>query len=65
MVIFAGGALIVATGALTFVSLAYFTQGADKTFWGILTMSIIIAGVVAVLLTFWPRKEKSTPKRKK
>ena len=65
MVIFAGGALIIATGALTFASLAYFTQGADKTFWGIVAMSIISVGVVAVLLAFWPRKEKTTPKRKK
>ena len=65
MVIFAGGALIIATGALTFASLAYFTQGADKTFWGIVAMSIISVGVVAVLLSFWPRKEKTTPKRKK
>jgi hypothetical protein len=65
MVIFAGGALIIASGALTFASLAYFTQGADKAFWGIVTMSIISAGVVVVLLAFWPRKEKTTPKRKK
>jgi hypothetical protein len=65
MVIFAGGALIIASGALTFASLAYFTQGTDKTFWGVVTMSIISIGVVAVLLAFWPRKEKTTPKRKK
>ena len=65
MVIFAGGALIIATGALTFASLAYFTQGTDKTFWGIVTMSIVSLGVIAILLVFWPKKEKTIPKRKK
>jgi hypothetical protein len=65
MVIFTGGALIIATGALTFASLAYFTQGTDKTFWGIVTMSIVSLGVIAILLVFWPKKEKPIPKRKK
>lgn len=65
MVIFTGGALIIATGALTFASLAYFTQGTDKTFWGIVTMSIVSLGVIAILLVFWPKKEKTIPKRKK
>jgi hypothetical protein len=65
MVIFAGGALIIAAGALTFASLAYFTQGTDKTFWGIVTMLIVSLGVIAILLVFWPKKEKSIPKRKK
>jgi len=65
MVIFAGGALIIATGALTFASLAYFTLGTDKTFWGIVTMSIVSLGVIALLLVFWPKKEKTIPKRKK
>ena len=65
MVIFAGGALIIAAGALTFASLAYFTLGTDKTFWGIVTMSIVSLGVIALLLVFWPKKEKTIPKRKK
>jgi hypothetical protein len=65
MVIFTGGALIIAAGALTFASLAYFTQGTDKTFWGIVTMLIVSLGVIAILLVFWPKKEKSIPKRKK
>jgi hypothetical protein len=65
MVIFAGGALIIATGALTFASLAYFTQGTDKTFWGIVTMSIVSLGVIAILIVFWPKKEKTILKRKK
>jgi hypothetical protein len=65
MVIFTGGALIIAAGALTFASLAYFTQGTDKTFWGIVTMSIVSLGVIAILLVFWPKKEKIPPKRKK
>jgi hypothetical protein len=65
MVIFAGGALIIATGALTFASLAYFTQGTDKTFWGIVTMSIVSLGVIAILIVFWPTKEKTILKRKK
>lgn len=65
MVIFAGGALIIATGALTFASLAYFTLGTDKTFWGIVTMSLVSLGVIALLLVFWPKKEKTIPKRKK
>jgi hypothetical protein len=64
MVIFAGGALIIATGALTFASLAYFTQGTDKTFWGIVTMSIVSLGVIAILIVFWPKKEKTILKRK-
>ena len=65
MVIFAGGALIIASGALTFASLAYFTLGTDKTFWGIVTRSIVSLGVIALLLVFWPKKEKTIPKRKK
>ena len=65
MVIFAGGALIIATGALTFASLAYFTIGTDKTFWGIVTMSIVSLGVIAILLVFWPKKVTTPPKRKK
>ncbi len=65
MVIFAGGALIIATGALTFASLAYFTVGTDKTFWGIATMSIVSLGVIAILLVLWPRKVTTIPKRKK
>jgi len=65
MVIFTGGALIIAAGALTFASLAYFTPGTDKTFWGIVTMLIVSLGVIAILLVFWPKKEKSIPKRKK
>jgi len=64
MVIFAGGALIIATGALTFASLAYFTLGTDKTFFGIVTMSMASLGVIAILLVFWPKKEKTIPKRK-
>jgi hypothetical protein len=64
MVIFAGGALIIATGALTFASLVYFTMGTDKTFWGIVTISIVSIGVIAILLVFWPKKEKTIPKRK-
>ena len=65
MVIFAGGALIIATGALTFASLAYFTLGTDKIFWGIVTMSIVSLGVIALLLVFWPKKEKIIPRMKK
>lgn len=65
MVIFAGGALIIATGALTFAFLAYFTLGTDKTFWGIVTISLVSLGVIALLLVFWPKKEKTIPKRKK
>ncbi len=65
MMIFAGGALIIASGALTFVSLANSAPGTDKTFWGIITLSIVSLVVIVILLVFWPRKEKSTPKRKK
>jgi hypothetical protein len=65
IVIFAGGALIIATGALTFASMAYFTIGTDKTFWGIVTMSMVSLGVIAILLVFWPKKVTTTPKRKK
>ena len=65
LVIFAGGALIFATGALTFASLAYFSIGTDKTFWGIVTVSIVSLGVIAILLVFWPKKVTTTPKRKK
>jgi len=65
MVIFAGGALIIATGALTFVSLAYFTLGTDKTFWGIVIMSVVSLGVIVLLLVFLPKKEKTIPRRKK
>ena len=65
LVIFSGGALIIATGALTFASMAYFTIGTDKTFWGIVTMSMVSLGVIAVLLVFWPKKVTTIPKRKK
>jgi subtilase family serine protease len=65
MVILAGGALIIATGALTFASLVYFTPGPDKTIWGIVTISIVSIVVIAILIIFWPRKEKTIPRRKK
>jgi len=64
-VILAGGALIIATGALTFASLAYFTLGTDKTFWGIVTMSIVSLGVIALILFFWPTNEKTIMIQKK
>ena len=64
-VILAGGALIIATGALTFASLAYFTLGTDKTFWGIVTMSIVSLGVIALILFFWPTNEKTITIQKK
>jgi len=64
-VILAGGALIIATGALTFASLAYFTLGTDKTFWGIVTMSIVSIGVIALILFFWPTNEKTITIQKK
>jgi hypothetical protein len=28
-------------------------------------MSIVSLGVIAILLVFWPKKEKTVPKRKK
>jgi hypothetical protein len=65
MVIFAGTALIIATGALTFATLVYFTPGTDKTFWGIVTMSLVSIGVIAIILVFWPKQVKTIPKRKK
>ena len=63
MVIGAGGALIIATGALAFASLAYFTHGTDKIFWGVVAMSLVSLGVIALLIVFWPKKEKTIPQR--
>ena len=64
MVICAGGALIIATGALAFASLAYFTPITDKIFWGAIAMSLVSIGVIVLLIIFWPRKEHKSSKKK-
>ena len=64
MVICAGGALIIATGALAFASLAYFTPTTDKIFWGAVAMSLVSIGVIVLLIIFWPRKEHKPSKKK-
>jgi hypothetical protein len=64
MVIGAGGALIIATGALVFASLAYFTPATDKILWGAVAMSLVSIGVIVLLIVFWPRKEDNSSRKK-
>jgi hypothetical protein len=64
MVICAGGALIIATGALVFASLAYFTPATDKIFWGAVAISLASIGVIVLLIIFWPRKEHKSSMKK-
>jgi|WetSurMetagenome_2_1015567.scaffolds.fasta_scaffold07364_4 hypothetical protein len=64
MVICAGGALIIATGALVFASLVYFTPASDKIVWGVVAMSLVSMGIIVLLIIAWPRKEHKTSKKK-